>query len=193
MTYILCPYAAVHLYIYTCSYVNACVCFYAHVCRVSLQLHCSEFQLQPVPARPGPRRGWSASRCDRSRWILCLWSKCGNRGLRERKGQRGRRRNINGGIKRWWQQKMAARSYMVLMDLFTVCEKGREEREKEAVCRRRGPDDVFVTTAVWSGRAHMRPTSSNNTMIPALCIRSNTCHDATLIDWFFLKRYIVTF
>lgn len=26
---------------------------------------------------------------------------------------------------------MAARSYMVLMDLFTVCEKGREERERE--------------------------------------------------------------
>lgn len=58
----------------------------------------------------------------------------------------------------------------------------RGEREREAACRRRGPDDVFVTTAVWSGRAHTRPTSSNNTMIPALCIRSDTCHDATLID-----------
>ena len=67
------------------------------------------------------------------------------------------------------------------------------ERERAAACRRWGPDDVFVTTAVWSGRAHTRPTSSNNTMIPALCIRSDTCHDATLTDWFFLKCYIVTF
>ena len=142
---------------------------------------------------PGPRRGWSASRCDRSRWILCLWSKCGNRGLREGKGQRGRRRSINGGIKRWWQQKMAARSYTVLMDLFAVCEKGeRGDRERRCVDAR--DRMMFLSPlAVWSGRAHTRATSSNNTMIPALCIRNDTCHDTTLTDWVFSKCYIVTF
>ena len=48
-----CLYAAVYLCIYTCLYVNSCIFFfYAHMYPACTQLHCSEFQLQLVPARP---------------------------------------------------------------------------------------------------------------------------------------------
>lgn len=100
-----------------------CTHIYTLLFRISIRL------LHPVlayhPARSGDEMPAGVTG---GRWILCLWSKRGKRGLQEGgKHRGGRLGNINGGIKWWWQQKMAAHSNEVLMDLVAVCE-GEERR-----------------------------------------------------------------
>lgn len=76
---------------------------------------------------------------------------------------------------------MAARSNMVLMDLFAVCEGNRGDREM--VCHCKSVNDILSPLchhSLWLGLTHMRPTLCNSIMIPTLCIRDDTCHDGAL-------------
>lgn len=114
---------------------------------------------------------------------------------RGRERQRGRWENINGGIKWWWQQKMAARSNTVLMDLFALC--GGERRNREMVCHCESLYDILSPLchhSLWLGLTHMRPTLCNDIMIPTLCNKPATCHDSTLTHYFFtMGKFFIIF
>lgn len=109
--------------------------------------------------------------------------------------QRVRKGNINGGIKWWWQQKMAARSDMVLMDLFAA----RGGGDREMVCQRKSLYDTLSSLCLsgwvaltWDLLYVITSVTLCN-HIPSLCIRGDACHYGTTDTWFFFRDCILTF